>query len=109
VGPSTEIARYATASFQSQRKEEKMEPLGTSGFHAFRHSVSSLINAETGNPKLAQKLLGHSNINMTADVYTHTSQESEREAARAVERAIYGDLFPICSSNENENRTAAIN
>jgi integrase len=84
-------------------------PLGTSGFHAFRHSVGSLINAETGNLKLAQKLLGHSNINMTADVYTHTSQESEREAARAVERAIYGDLFPICSSIENGNKTAAVN
>ena len=84
-------------------------PLGTSGFHAFRHSVGSLINAETGNLKLAQKLLGHSNINMTVDVYTHTSQESEREAARAVERAIYGDLFPICSSIENGNKTAAVN
>jgi len=38
--------------------------------------------------------LGHSAINMTADVYTHTSAEAEREAALAVERAIYGDLFP---------------
>jgi integrase len=84
-------------------------PLGASGFHAFRHSVGSLINAETGNLKLAQKLLGHSNINMTADIYTHTSHESEREAARTVERAIYGDLFPICSSNETGNKTAAIN
>jgi integrase len=84
-------------------------PLGASGFHAFRHSVGSLINAETGNLKLVQKLLGHSNISMTADVYTHTSQESEREAARAVERAICGDLFPICSQFENGNKTAAVN
>jgi integrase len=84
-------------------------PLGASGFHAFRHSVGSLINAETGNLKLVQKLLGHANISMTADVYTHTSQESEREAARAVERAIYGDLFPICSQFENGNKTAAVN
>jgi integrase len=84
-------------------------PLGTYGFHAFRHSLGSLINAETGNLKLAQKLLGHSNINMTADVYTHTSQESEREAARVVERAIYGDLFPNCSSFGNRNKTAAVN
>src|SRR6267378_4292067 len=42
----------------------------------------------------SQKFLGHSTIKMTADVYTHTSAESEREAALAVERAIYGDLFP---------------
>jgi hypothetical protein len=70
-------------------------PLGASGFHAFRHSVGSLINAETGNLKLAQKLLGHSNINMTADVYTHTSQESEREAARVVERATTAICSPV--------------
>ena len=52
------------------------------------------MNAQTGNLKLAQNLLGHSTINMTADVYTNVSRESEREATQAVERAIYGDLFP---------------
>ncbi len=84
-------------------------PSGASGFHAFRHSVGSLINAQTGNLKLAQNLLGHSTINMTADVYTHVSRESEREAAQAVERAIYGDLFPICSQVGNGNKSAAAN
>jgi|SRR6267143_6792285 len=71
-----------------------VRPSGASGFHAFRHSVASFINAQTGNLKLAQNLLGHSTINMTANVHTHVSRESEREAAQAVERAIYGDLFP---------------
>jgi len=84
-------------------------PSGASGFHAFRHSVGSFINAQTGNLKLAQNLLGHSTINMTADVYTHVSRESEREAAQAVERAIYGDLFPICSQVGNGNKSAAAN
>ena len=46
---------------------------------------------------------------MTADVYTHTSAESERQAALAVERAIYGDLFQICSKVANKNSSAAIN
>lgn len=81
-------------------------PSGASGFHAFRHSVGSFINAQSGNLKLAQNLLGHSTINMTADVYTHVSRESEREAAQAVERAIYGDLFPICSQVGNGNKSA---
>lgn len=67
--------------------------LRSSGFHTFRHSAASFINAETGNLKLAQKLLGHSSIDMTAHVYTHTSAEAERAASVAVERAIYGDLF----------------
>jgi hypothetical protein len=46
---------------------------------------------------------------MTADIYTHTSAEAEREAALAVARAIYGDLFPVLSNIENRNNSAAAN
>lgn len=79
----------------------------SAGFHTFRHSVGSFINEQTGNLKLAQKLLGHSNLSTTADIYTHTTQESEREAALAVERAIYGDLFSTVLNSENKNKDAA--
>jgi len=82
---------------------------GASGFHTFRHSAASIVNERTGNLKLAQKFLGHSTIKMTADVYTHTSSEAEREAALAVERAIYGDLFPVVPNIENRNSSAALN
>jgi integrase len=82
---------------------------GASGFHTFRHSAASILNERTGNLKLVQKLLGHSNIDMTADVYTHTSAEAEREAAIAIERAIYRELVPSCSQSGNRNDSAAIN
>lgn len=61
-----------------------------SGFHAFRHAAASLINQETGNLKLAQKLLGHADISTTADTYTHTFSESERGASIALEKVIFG-------------------
>jgi integrase len=82
---------------------------GASGFHTFRHSAASIVNEQTGNLKLAQKFLGHSTIKMTADVYTHTSAEAEREAALAVERAVYGDLFPVVPNIGNRNSSAALN
>jgi integrase len=82
---------------------------GASGFHTFRHSAASFINAQTGNLKLAQKLLGHSTIDMTAEVYTHTSPEAEREATVAVERAIYGDLFPNLFPIGNSSSAAVVN
>jgi integrase len=82
---------------------------GASGFHTFRHSAASFINSQTGNLKLAQKLLGHSTIDMTAEVYTHTSAAAEREAAVAVERAIYGDLFPNLFPFGNNSSIAAAN
>jgi hypothetical protein len=60
-----------------------------------------------GNLKLAQKLLGHATIDMTANVYTHTDAEAERTAALALERAIYGDLFVIVREMQNKNSQTA--
>jgi len=48
-------------------------------------------------------------IKMTADFYTHTSAEAERGAAMALERAIYGDLFPVVPKIENRNNSGALN
>jgi integrase len=84
-------------------------PSRSSGFHAFRHAAGSLVNAETGNLKLAQKLLGHSSVGITADVYTHTSEESERDAAKALERAIFGDLLQVVTNSATCNRNRAVN
>jgi integrase len=82
---------------------------GTSGFHTFRRSAAGILNERTGNLKLAQKMLGHSTIDMTAEVYTHVSAEAGREPALAIERAIYGDLFPVVPSLGNGNNSAATN
>jgi integrase len=82
---------------------------GASGFHTFRHSAASILNESTGNLKLAQRLLGHSTVNMTANVYTHTSAESEREAALAIERAVCGDLFPVVPNLGKRNNNTAVN
>jgi Phage integrase family len=78
-----------------------------SGFHAFRHAVASLINERTGDIKLAQKLLGHTNPTMTANVYTHTYLIGariarlaglQRDALRAREllQALLGFGFACC-------------
>jgi integrase len=81
----------------------------SSGFHRFRHSVATIVNQQTGNLKLVQRLLGHSNLGTTADVYTHTFSEAEREAALALEQAIYGDLFSNVLETENNKSNAAPN
>ena len=82
---------------------------GASGFHTFRHSVATILNDCTGNLKLAQKLLGHSTVGMTANVYTHTSAEAERAGTVAVEGAIYGDLFPNLFPTGNNASNLAVN
>ena len=43
--------------------------------------------------KLAQKFLGHSSVATTADICTHVSETMECEAADALERSIFGNVF----------------
>jgi len=78
-----------------------LRPKRVSGFHCFRHSAASFLNQQTGNLKLAQKFLGHADITTTANIYTHTSSESDRGASVAIERAIFGELFPTVPKIEN--------
>jgi integrase len=79
------------------------------GFHTFRHSAATIVNQKTGNLKLVQKLLGHSNLSTTADVYTHTSADADRSAALALEQAIFGDLFQVVPRLGTWNKNAAPN
>jgi len=41
------------------------------------------------------QLLGHSNFGTIADIYTHTLTEAERRASEALEKVIFGNLFPV--------------
>jgi len=74
--------------------------LRTCGFHTFRHSAASIVNAQTGNLKLAQRLLGHASWSTTADIYTHTQVSAEREATLALERAVLGNLCHVVPQTE---------
>jgi hypothetical protein len=69
------------------------------------------VEARTGRLKFAQRLLRHSNVSTMAGIYIHTTQQAEREAAVALERAYFGDLFPVVpiSRNGNKNKNDAVN
>ena len=54
--------------------------VGKLDFHALRHTFGSLLAASGVHPKTAQKLMRHSDINLTMNIYTHV-QESESQAA----------------------------
>jgi hypothetical protein len=49
-------------------------------FHALRHSFISLITQGGVHPKLAQRLAGHSDINLTMSRYSHTLPADEAQA-----------------------------
>ena len=82
---------------------------GASRFPAFRHTAGSVVEEQTGRLKLAQRFLRHSNLSTTADVYTHRSKQAERDAAIALERAYFGDLFQVVPNSGNGNKNEAVN
>ena len=68
-----------------------------------------MVEARTGRLKLAQRLLRHSNLSTTADIYTHVTKQGDREAAIALEGAYFGDLFPVVPNLGNGNKKEAVN
>lgn len=48
--------------------------------HTFRHTFATRAIEKDINPKVLQKILGHSNINITMNLYCHTNQDTLYEA-----------------------------
>ncbi|TPG84283.1 site-specific integrase [Brevibacillus laterosporus] len=57
--------------------------------HDLRHTVATLL-LETGvHPKIVSELLGHANIGITLDRYSHVSMTMQQEAIASLENAIF--------------------
>ena len=54
-------------------------------FHGLRHTHATLLLAQGAHPKVVQERLGHSQIAMTLDVYSHAVPSMQREAARRLD------------------------
>lgn len=56
--------------------------------HELRHSAASLLIAQDVPLKVVSDILGHSSINVTADVYAHILAPARNEAADAMDRGL---------------------
>lgn len=50
-------------------------------FHDLRHTHATLLLKQGVNPKIVSERLGHSNISITLDTYTHVLPDMQKEAA----------------------------
>ncbi len=57
-------------------------------FHDLRHTAATLMLALGVHPKIVQERLGHSNIGMTLDRYSHVSMDMQRDAADRLDEAL---------------------
>lgn len=59
-------------------------------FHDLRHSHASLLVKLGVQPKVISERLGHSNISITMDLYSHVYEETDKEVANMFEKLIVG-------------------
>src|SRR5438874_13504673 len=57
-------------------------------FHDLRHSCATLLLVQGVSPRVVMDILGHSEIAMTMDTYSHVVPELQREAAERMESAL---------------------
>jgi integrase len=58
--------------------------------HDLRHTSATLALADGVHPKILQERLGHSNVSMTLNRYSHVSMSMQRDAADRLDRALGG-------------------
>ena len=60
----------------------------TTRFHDLRHTCATLLLRQGVNPKFVQELLGHADISMTLNVYSHVLPDMGDAAAGAMDYAL---------------------
>jgi integrase len=64
----------------------KAAGLPTIRFHDLRHTAAMLLLSQGVHPKVVQERLGHSEISVTLDIYSHVLPSMQREAAGKLDR-----------------------
>lgn len=57
-------------------------------FHSLRHSVASILLENNTHPKLVSELLGHSNVNLTLNQYSHIINPMNTVVADTLDKAV---------------------
>ena len=59
-------------------------------FHDLRHTAATLMLGQGVHPKVVSEMLGHSQISVTLDLYSHVTPTMQRDATAAVDAALGG-------------------
>jgi integrase len=61
-------------------------------FHDLRHSCATLLLAQGVSPRVVMEILGHSQIALTMNTYTHVLPELKHDAAERMDRVFSGEF-----------------
>jgi integrase len=71
--------------FDQLMNQARLRPLR---FHDLRHTCASLLLAQGVPPRVVMDVLGHSQLSITMDLYSHVMPTALRAAADAMDRAL---------------------
>jgi integrase len=64
-------------------------------FHDLRHSCATLLLVQGVSPRVVMEILGHSQINVTMNTYSHVLPALQRDAAARLDELLTGEGQPI--------------
>ncbi len=78
---------YVVTTFKSLLKKAGLPDIR---FHDLRHTAATTLLALGVNPKIVQEMLGHTEISMTMDIYSHVLPTMQKEAMHKMNTALWG-------------------
>jgi integrase len=78
---------YVVTTFKSLLKKAGLPNIR---FHDLRHTAATTLLALGVNPKIVQEMLGHTEISMTMDIYSHVLPTMQKEAMYKLNTALWG-------------------
>ena len=73
-----------------KRLKPEAAPLPSIRFHDLRHTAATLLLGRGMHPQLVSEMLGHSQIAITLDLYSHVTPTMHREAANVMDSILQG-------------------
>lgn len=76
---------YSSISYHLKKLFQKCN-INVSGFHTFRHTSGSKLYEMGVNIKTISEQLGHSNTNITSNIYVHLDEEKKKDAIKHLDK-----------------------
>lgn len=87
VGRPIEVTNLVRRSFHPLLRQANLRRIR---FHDLSHTAATLLLGKGMHPKVVADMLGHANIAITLDLYSHATPAMHRQAATAMDQIIYG-------------------
>ena len=85
IGTPVDVGNLTYRSFRPLLKRADLPRIR---FHDLRHTCATLLLSKGTHPKIVQEMLGHANISMTMDTYSHVLPDMQERAVSAMDNAL---------------------